>query len=96
MPAIPFLRRVAQPTSPRQNQGLGHSASQGRFFALILASLFHASYFAIMGSKRGFSTSLVGYAIAAFARAILTGKYIAIPCIQGRRLLNARILSATL
>lgn len=52
-----------------------HSLPQARYLALILGSLIHACFFVIMGSDSGFSSILVAYAVAAFARSFLTGKH---------------------
>jgi hypothetical protein len=54
--------------------GTAHSTSQARFSVLIFASILHSMYFVLLGSKRGFASMLAGYAIAASARAFLTGK----------------------
>lgn len=35
----------------------------------------HTSYFIMMGSRGGFPVMFIGYVVAAFARALLTGKY---------------------
>lgn len=53
-------------------RNIGHSASQGRHRVLILASIIHALYFILMGSRAGFPVMFVAYALAAFSRAILT------------------------
>lgn len=60
----------------------GHSASRARHFALIITSVLHAFFFAMMGSKGGFPVMFVAYAVAAFARAVLTGKLIALVIIS--------------
>lgn len=52
----------------------GHSASRARHLALIITSVLHAFFFAMMGSRAGFPVMFVAYAVAAFARAVLTGK----------------------
>ncbi|KAF9451790.1 MFS general substrate transporter [Macrolepiota fuliginosa MF-IS2] len=53
---------------------VGHSASHARHLALVIAGVMHAFYFIMMGSRGGFPVMFVAYAMAAFARALLTGK----------------------
>ncbi|KAJ3574526.1 hypothetical protein NP233_g1716 [Leucocoprinus birnbaumii] len=50
----------------------GHSATQARHSALLIASIMHAFYFIMMGSRGGFPVMFIAYAMAAFARALLT------------------------
>lgn len=53
---------------------LFHSTSRARYLALVIASTMHTSYFIMMGSRGGFPVMFIGYVVAAFARALLTGK----------------------
>ncbi|KAF5355966.1 hypothetical protein D9756_004248 [Leucocoprinus leucothites] len=50
----------------------GHSATQARHSTLLIASVLHAFYFIMMGSRGGFPVMFVAYAMAAFSRALLT------------------------
>ena len=68
-PACPLISKTVNAVS-----GIGYSTAKGRFVVLILASILHSLFFVIVGFKPGFDTILVAYAIAAFARAFLTGK----------------------
>ncbi|KAH9947661.1 MFS general substrate transporter [Amylocystis lapponica] len=64
-----FLKRA----SAVDQAVLVYSPSQSRFLTLVLASMLHAMFFVIMGSKRGFASMLVAYVISAFARSFVTG-----------------------
>ena len=61
-------RRKASETVPM------YSHCQSRYLTLVLASILHACFFAIMGSKKGFPSMLVAYVISAFARSFISGK----------------------
>lgn len=50
----------------------GYSPTQARHSALLIASVVHALYFVMMGSQGGFPVMFVAYALAAFARALLS------------------------
>lgn len=50
----------------------GFSPSQARLLALVLSSCLHGMFFVMMGTKGGFWVLFFAYALAAFARAILT------------------------
>ena len=52
---------------------LGHSPTQARATLLVLASLIHALFFVIMGTGPQYPSLLIAFALAAFARALLTG-----------------------
>lgn len=56
----------------------GYSPTQARHSALLIASVVHAFYFVMMGSQGGFPVMFVAYALAAFARALLSGKMVAL------------------
>ncbi|EMD41723.1 hypothetical protein CERSUDRAFT_120694 [Gelatoporia subvermispora B] len=59
-------------SKPSTSRLPAYSASQSRFVTLVLASLLHAAFFAIMGSKRGFPSMFVAYVISAFARSFIS------------------------
>jgi len=61
-----------------ERPSFGYSPTQARHSALFVASVVHALYFIMMGSQGGFPVMFVAYALAAFARAILSGKIIAL------------------
>ncbi|KAJ3498028.1 hypothetical protein NLJ89_g10274 [Agrocybe chaxingu] len=50
----------------------GHSVTQARFLVLVVASVIHAMYFVMMGSRSGFSVMFLAYVFSAFSRALLT------------------------
>jgi hypothetical protein len=50
------------------------SSSQGRHLVLLIASITHAMYFVMMGSRSGFPVMFLAYIVSAFARALLTGQ----------------------
>lgn len=52
----------------------GYSASQARSLTLIIASVLHGCHFIMIGLKGGFGVTFLAYAVAAFARALLTGQ----------------------
>lgn len=60
--------------SDKNTRNIGHSASRARHLTLLMGSVLHAIFFAMMGSKSGFPVMFVAYAVAAFARAVLNGK----------------------
>ncbi|KAH7921947.1 MFS general substrate transporter [Leucogyrophana mollusca] len=75
VPAVSILRRF-YPThgnSGNATAGIGFSPSKARFVTLFMASLLHPCFFIIMGTARAYPELLAAYAIAAFARAFLTG-----------------------
>lgn len=51
-----------------------YSQCQSRYLTLVLASILHACFFAIMGSKKGFPSMLIAYVISAFARSFVSGE----------------------
>ena len=59
-----------------ERPSFGYSPTQARHSALLVASVLHTLYFIMMGSQGGFPVMFVAYALAAFARAILSGKII--------------------
>lgn len=48
--------------------------SRSRHLSLVLASALHACFFILLGTSRSFVNILLGYSVAAFARAFLTGE----------------------
>lgn len=56
------------------NNKIGYSPSQARHVALLVSSILHGMFFVMMGSRGGFWVVFGAYAVAAFARSILTGK----------------------
>ena len=51
-----------------------YSSSQGRHLVLLIASVAHAMYFIMMGSRSGFPVMFLAYVVSAFARALLAGQ----------------------
>jgi hypothetical protein len=49
------------------------SGSQGRHLVLLIASIAHAMYFVMMGTRSGFPVMFLAYVVSAFARALLAG-----------------------
>ena len=70
---FPFLSLFTKDSGGRNK--MGHSESQARYLLLILASLTHASYFIMMGSRSGFPVMFLAYVLSAFSRALLTGRF---------------------
>ncbi|KAF8168311.1 major facilitator superfamily domain-containing protein [Crassisporium funariophilum] len=56
-------------SAPKQ---VGFSKSQSRLLAILISSILHGLFFVLMGSKGGFWVLFSAYALAAFARSILT------------------------
>lgn len=52
----------------------GFSPSQARLLALLLSSFLHGMFFVMMGTRGSFWVLFCAYALAAFARSILTGE----------------------
>lgn len=52
---------------------VGHSKTQARHLVLVIASIVHAMYFVMMGSRSGFPVMFLAYVFSAFSRALLTG-----------------------
>ena len=50
------------------------SGSQGRHLVLLIASIAHAMYFVMMGSRSGFPIMFLAYVVSALARALLAGQ----------------------
>lgn len=71
---IPYTNLFSRPSpgKPKEKK-IGYSPSQARLLALLLSSTLHAVFFVMMGTEAGFWVSFGAYAIAAFARSILTG-----------------------
>ena len=71
-PSISFFPQLPSANKPRKV--IGYSPSQARLLSLLLSSCLHAMFFIMMGSKGGYWVLFCAYALAAFARSILTGK----------------------
>lgn len=50
------------------------SNSQGRHLVLLIASIVHAMYFVMMGSRSGFAVMFLAYVVSGFGKALLTGE----------------------
>ena len=70
------LRRLKNIFKKNRNEDLNahSSSSQGRHLVLLIASIAHAMYFVMMGSRSGFPVMFLAYVVSAFARALLTGQ----------------------
>jgi len=71
IPESGFLSRLLLPI--RRERNVGYSPTQARLLALVISSILHGIFFVMMGSRRGFWVCFLAYALAAFARSILTG-----------------------
>lgn len=58
-----------------QKDALRFSAVQARHVGLFVSSILHGMFFVVMGTRGGFPVLFFAYALAAFARAILTGEF---------------------
>ncbi len=63
-----------------------NSFVQSQHLALALASLLHAMFFVLMGTRSGYPTLFIAYVTAAFGRAILTGESYFACCKRTQRL----------
>ncbi|KAF9480471.1 MFS general substrate transporter [Pholiota conissans] len=73
VPQIHHFRHI--PTRENPTRNVAFSPSQARMLSLLVSSVLHAMFFVVMGiAKGGFWVLFFAYALAAFARAILTGK----------------------
>ncbi|KAL0950862.1 hypothetical protein HGRIS_007621 [Hohenbuehelia grisea] len=70
VPAL-FATRPAKIPGTRST---GCSLSQGRYLTLTYFSVLHAMFFVMMGTRGGYAILLLSYAVAAFARAMVTGE----------------------
>ncbi|KAH9487131.1 Bypass of stop codon protein 6 [Psilocybe cubensis] len=66
IPAIQLLK-----TKQSDNE-IGYSPSQARHISLLVSSILHGMFFVMMGSRGGFWAAFGAYAVAAFARSVLT------------------------
>ncbi|KAH7911241.1 MFS general substrate transporter [Hygrophoropsis aurantiaca] len=76
LPAVSFLRHIYSVNNTSTTSavsGIGFSPSKARFATMFFFSLVHPLFFIIMGTARAYPELLAAYAIAAFARAFLTG-----------------------
>lgn len=74
LPAIDFHPRLR--FLRYRGRAIGHSPSQSTLLALLISSTLHGMFFVMMGSGEGFGIVFSAYAIAAFARSILTGELV--------------------
>ncbi|KAI0735416.1 MFS general substrate transporter [Earliella scabrosa] len=65
---------------------IGFSTSRCRFFTLVLASILHSTFFMIMGSRSGFPSMLVAYAVSAFSRSFILGINVYVSMVSKRGL----------
>ena len=69
------LKKTFKRNSPDEEDLDTHpSSSQGRHLVLLIASIAHAMYFVMMGSRSGFPVMFLAYIVSAFSRALLTGE----------------------
>ncbi|KAI9066644.1 MFS general substrate transporter [Trametes sanguinea] len=52
---------------------VAYSQSRSRFYTMLSASILHAVFFVVMGSKSGYPSMMVAYVISAFARSFISG-----------------------
>ena len=71
---LPRLTNVLKTDKPNEDLDTHSSSSQGRHLVLVIASIAHAMYFVMMGSRSGFPVMFLAYVFSAFARALLTGQ----------------------
>lgn len=71
-------QRVSSPLffGKSAEEGIGHSPSQARFYLVTISSVLLAMHFLVAGTKGGFLAMFSAYALAAFARAFLSGMYV--------------------
>ncbi|KAF9557866.1 MFS general substrate transporter [Agrocybe pediades] len=62
-----FLSKQSHPAPYR-----GHSNLKARYLLLVFASVVHATYFIMMGSRAGYPVIFMAYVFSAFSRALLT------------------------
>ncbi|KAI0762624.1 MFS general substrate transporter [Fomes fomentarius] len=65
---------------------VGFSSSRCRFLTLVLASIAHSTFFMIMGTKSGFPSMLVAYALSAFSRSFILGTNVYVSTVSKRGL----------
>ncbi|KIJ45733.1 hypothetical protein M422DRAFT_166506, partial [Sphaerobolus stellatus SS14] len=53
---------------------VAYSPTQARSFILIVACIFHALFFTIIGTSRNFGQALIAFAFSTFARSFFTGR----------------------
>ncbi|KAI0359166.1 MFS general substrate transporter [Trametes cingulata] len=61
------------PSSEKETSIIGFSRSRSRFYTMMCASVLHAAFFVLMGSKSGFASMMIAYVISAFARSFVSG-----------------------
>ncbi|OSD05985.1 MFS general substrate transporter [Trametes coccinea BRFM310] len=76
--AVPFsilptaLNRRSRRSTIDEPYIVAYSQSRSRFYTLLSASILHAVFFIIMGSKSGYPSMMVAYVISAFARSFIS------------------------
>lgn len=75
-PYLPALRFKKSSGRKSDNDGVRNSFVQSQHLALLVASLMHASFFVMMGTRSGYPLMFVAYVVSAFARAIITGEFL--------------------
>ena len=68
------LKNVFKKNNRNEDLDTYSSSSQGRHLVLLIASIAHAMYFVMMGSRSGFPVMFLAYIVSAFARALLSGQ----------------------
>ncbi|KAI0639172.1 major facilitator superfamily domain-containing protein [Trametes polyzona] len=67
LPSV-FAFPMSKTRGNQETTVIGFSRSRSRFFTMLIASILHALFFVLMGSKRGFASMMIAYVISAFAR----------------------------
>lgn len=68
------LKNFFKKNSRNEDLDTHSSSSRGRHLVLLIASIAHAMYFVMMGSRSGFPVMFLAYVVSAFARALLAGE----------------------
>ena len=68
------LKNFSKKNNRNEDLDTHSSSSQGRHLVLLIASIAHAMYFVMMGSRSGFPVMFLAYVVSAFARALLAGE----------------------
>ncbi|KAI8995344.1 MFS general substrate transporter [Trametes punicea] len=84
------LPRVAplniRSASEKETSITAYSKSRSRFYTMLCASIVHAVFFIIMGSKSGFPSMMIAYVISAFARSFVSGINVYVPLVSKKGL----------
>ncbi|RPD81762.1 MFS general substrate transporter [Lentinus tigrinus ALCF2SS1-7] len=86
LPLPSLCRRKLQHPPASDASVLGFSIHRCRFLTLAIMSVCHSAFFMIMGSKSGFPSMLVAYAISAFSRSFILGENVYVCTISKRGL----------